>query len=322
MDPAATLEAALPGTSGWTRKQVYGGTSQGTSQGAELWASALGRQVIVKHHREAPLGRFEAIGRRIQVLRDAGVPAPATTVGAHGADVLLIHDYLPGRSDPVLTSALIDDLIDIVEREAGLADDSAQDWPEVIRTSLTVGIDGHYEHGSLQNFSEGSRKLLQGVRQVGRDQSVGRLRAPDLVHYDLHTVNVLSDDGRSVSGIIDWDGVRAGDRSLDLAKTGVHQPVEDLRNSPARAHLERLPVQQHPRRTRHLHASRRTRASRRGHPPGRISTWSVENHRTGNLGSRCHRARHLLAATKKLSAASGARHAAHSWRYRVRVPRA
>ena len=208
-DVAATLDEALSGSGGWTRKQVFGGSSQG----AELWASASGQLVIVKHHPKAPLDVFEAIGRRIQVMRDAGVPAPATTVAAHGADVLLIHDYLPGRADPVLTSSLIDDLIDIVEREAGLADDSAEHWPDFIKTNLTVG----HRHGSLQKFSAASRAVLRRVRQVGRDSSVGQLRAPDLVHYDLHTVNVLSDDGRRVSGIIDWDGVRAGDRSLDLA---------------------------------------------------------------------------------------------------------
>lgn len=212
-DAAAILDDALSGSGGWTRQQVFGGSSQG----AELWASAAGQLVIVKHHPKAPVGLFEAIGRRIHVLRDAGVPAPATTVAAHATGVLLIHDYLPGRSDPVLTSPLINDLIDIVEREAGLADDSAQHWPQLIQTSLTTGIDGDNERGSLQEFSEASRALLRRVRQVGLDPSVGQLRAPDLVHYDLHTVNVVSDDGLRVSGIIDWDGVRAGDRSVDLA---------------------------------------------------------------------------------------------------------
>lgn len=212
------LEAALPRTEGWTRQRVYGGAAQGTSQGAELWASAAGQRVIVKHHPEAPLDRFEAIGRRIHVLRDAGVPAPATTVVPHGADVLLIHDYLPGRADPVLTAPLIDNLVDIVEREAGLADDSAGEWSDLIQTCLTVGIAGYYEHDSLAQFSDGTRALLQRIRSAGRDPSAGRLPAPDLVHFDLHTVNVLSDHNRRVSGIIDWDGVRAGDRALDLAK--------------------------------------------------------------------------------------------------------
>lgn len=212
-----TLEDALP-AGGWTLARSYGGSVHGTSQGAELWVSSTGRRVIVKHHPEAPIALFEAIGQRIEMLRTAGVPAPVTTVAQHGADVLLIHDYLPGRSDPVLTPSLIDDLVDIVERERGLADDSATQWPELIQKSLTTGIDGRNEHASLESFSADSRELLQRVRRVGRDPSVRRLTASDLVHCDLHTVNILSVDGRRVSGIIDWDGIRAGDRAIDLAK--------------------------------------------------------------------------------------------------------
>jgi aminoglycoside phosphotransferase len=229
-DAAATLTAAVPGSDGWTRTRVY----RGTSQGAELWSSSSGRRVIVKHHPRAALDVFEAIGRRIQVLRNAGVPAPATRVAAHGEDVLLIHDYLPGRSDPALSAALIDDLIDIIGREAGLADDSAPHWPELIRTSLAIG----QRHRTLQRYSQATRGLLERVCRVGHDPSVGQLTARDLVHFDLHTGQLVSDDGRRVSGIIDWDGVRSGDRSLDLANiaftslwktsdAGLHEQIWD-----------------------------------------------------------------------------------------------
>jgi len=212
LDVAAMLNEAL-GSGDWIRRQVFGGTSHG----AELWASASGQMAIVKRHPDAPPGQFEAVARRVRLLREAGVPAPPTTVVTDGADVMLVHDYLPGRSDPALTSPLVEHLIDIVGREAGLADESAEHWPELIRTSLTDGFAGYCEHGSLQTFSEGSQALLDRVRRVGRDPVVRRLPAPDLVHYDLHTGNVLSDDELRVSGLIDWDGVRAGDRVLDLA---------------------------------------------------------------------------------------------------------
>jgi aminoglycoside phosphotransferase (APT) family kinase protein len=212
-DAAETLVVAMPADGGWSRIDFFGGGSHG----AELWGSESGRRVIVKHHRDAPLVVFETIVRRIDAMRRAGVPAPATTVAAHGDDVLLIHDYLPGRSDPELTRPLVDDLLAIVEREAGLADDSAQLWAGLVQTSLTDGLDGYCEHGSLATFSDASRSLLARARHVGQDPSVSQLRAPDLVHYDLHTNNVLSEDSRHVSGIIDWDAVRSGDRALDLA---------------------------------------------------------------------------------------------------------
>ena len=283
-DVAATLDEALSGPGGWTRKRVYGGAGQGGSQGAELWADASGRLVIVKHHPRASLDVFEAIGRRIQALRDAGVPAPATTVAAHGPDVLLLHGYLPGRADPMLTSPLIDDLIDIVGRQAGLADDSAEHWPELIRTRLTVG----HRHDSLQEYSAASGEVLRRVERVGQDSSIGELRAPDLVHYDLHTVNVLSDDDRRVSGIIDWDGVRAGDRSLDLANLAFtstwRRPTTNVGSSSGTPSCPAVPMTRASLTSTSSHSDRWTgSSSTRRSPPGRREP---SNSRLGLLRTR------------------------------------
>jgi thiamine kinase-like enzyme len=38
----------------------------------------------------------------------------------------------------------------------------------------------------------------------------------DIVHFDLNLTNLLQLDGR-ISGVVDWDGVCAGDRAFDLA---------------------------------------------------------------------------------------------------------
>jgi hypothetical protein len=210
---ASVLRREFPDSSGWTCEHVH----RGGSQGAEVWASVSGQRVVVKRHPEGELAYFLAVRERINRLRVAGVPAPATTVARDGEDVLLLLDYLPGRSDPPLSSDLIDQLLDIVGYEAGLADSSPAAWRELIGTSLSVGLSGYCEHGSLFTFSDASRALLARVRRVGADPAGTRLLAPDLVHYDLHPDNVLSVDGRRVSGIIDWDAVRTGDRALDLA---------------------------------------------------------------------------------------------------------
>jgi aminoglycoside phosphotransferase (APT) family kinase protein len=154
---------------------------------------------------------------RIERLREAGVPAPVTTVVGDGPDVLLVHDYLPGDADPPLTADLVGALLAVVERESKLADESAADWSRLMKDSLTTGLRGYCEHRSLARFSKESRRLLDRVRSVGSDPAVDSLAAPDLVHFDLHPSNVLSTDGRQVSGIVDWDAARAGDRALDLA---------------------------------------------------------------------------------------------------------
>lgn len=211
-DVASTLSEVLDGSEGWVLEQAY----RGGSQGADQWASRAGHRVIVKRHTYASAVQLQKVRCRINTLRSAGVPAPTTWVADAGSEVLLIHDYLPGRADPVLNSTLVEDLIRIVDYEIGLADESAEDWPALIRTSLTVGLDGYQEHRAMEQFNDVTRSVLQRVRDVGRDPLLDKIRAPDLIHYDLHTVNVVSEDGRCVSGIIDWDGVRAGDRVLDL----------------------------------------------------------------------------------------------------------
>ena len=210
---AQRLEEARPGSRGWARLRLY----SGGSQGAELWGSDSGLLVVVKRHPGAPLRHFEAIARRVETLRRAGLPAPATSVAVDGTDVLLVHDHLPGSSDPALTRPLVEDLLAASRLGIGLADESAGEWQELIRSSLTVGLDGYCQHESLESFSAESRALLEQVRAVGRDSSLDRLVADDLIHYDLHPDNVLSVDDQSITGIIDWDAVRAGDRALDLA---------------------------------------------------------------------------------------------------------
>jgi aminoglycoside phosphotransferase (APT) family kinase protein len=40
-----------------------------------------------------------------------------------------------------------------------------------------------------------------------------------LLHLDWHPLNLLSDDGSVISGIVDWDNARRGHPSLDLART-------------------------------------------------------------------------------------------------------
>jgi aminoglycoside phosphotransferase len=213
LDISTSLTAALPSVGNWSCEQAFAGSSHG----AELWRDDTNRRIIVKQHPGASVSELESVARRVKRLRAAGVPAPDTTVARHGAGALLIHDYLPGVADPALNSSLLDDLIRVVELEAGLADGSATEWADLIHTSLTVGLAGYQEHRSLSTFSDASRELLHRIRAVGEDPVVSRLPAADLVHYDLHTRNVVSDDGHRVSGVIDWDGVRPGDRSFDLA---------------------------------------------------------------------------------------------------------
>lgn len=212
-DLGELLVEQRPDSAGWSLECTHGGGSQG----AEQWRDRSGRQVVVKRHPAVAARQMDAIVARIERLRSAGVPAPVTTVALGGDHVYLVHDYVPGRSDPTLTPGLVGHLLEIVQRESGLADDSAAEWAPLIRGSLTDGLQGYCEHGSLSTYSEESRALLHRLRAAGREATRIALPALDLVHFDLHPDNIISDDGLRVSGVVDWDAVRAGDRALDLA---------------------------------------------------------------------------------------------------------
>ena len=271
-DLAALLESHRPGTAGWTRVRRYGGGSQG----AECWQDAGGRRVVVKHHPGAPLTAMQTVQARVDRLRAAGMPAPATDVVGVDGGVFLVHDYLPGRSDPRLTRSLADHVLALVECEAGLADESFE-WAPLIQASLTTGLTGYCEHESLQSFSDASGALLARVRTVGADPAVNHLAAPDLVHYDLHLDNVLSEDGQQVSGVIDWDAVRAGDRALDLGLLAFTSSWKTTDTAVLDQLWSAFLVDQHARRTRHLHAPRGAATRRLDHPSWQRARCGADN---------------------------------------------
>lgn len=63
--------------------------------------------------------------------------------------------------------------------------------------------------------SQAARLLARCQEIVGRHAN--QLPPPvDIVHFDFSPDNILVEGGK-VSGVIDWDGVQAGDRLFDLA---------------------------------------------------------------------------------------------------------
>jgi Predicted aminoglycoside phosphotransferase len=69
-------------------------------------------------------------------------------------------------------------------------------------------------------------------RYTGGEKAVRRFgdRVPEadaIVHWDFTPDNVLADDGH-VTGVIDWEGVRAGDPRFDLVTLAFYAPGTPL----------------------------------------------------------------------------------------------
>jgi aminoglycoside phosphotransferase (APT) family kinase protein len=70
-------------------------------------------------------------------------------------------------------------------------------------------------HEPLRIGGRRSAAVLDRVAALGAEADPGWFPDNGLVHLDLHTDNVLIDDGK-LSGIIDWEGACACDHRFDL----------------------------------------------------------------------------------------------------------
>jgi aminoglycoside phosphotransferase (APT) family kinase protein len=91
----------------------------------------------------------------------------------------------------------------------------AEGWGEFLIRTLSIGEYG-WEHDSLRAHSDRSRRVLEFVESVGAGAEPSWFPSSGLVHFDLHTDNVLALDDGTLTGIIDWDGACAGDHRYDL----------------------------------------------------------------------------------------------------------
>ena len=71
---------------------------------------------------------------------------------------------------------------------------------------------------------EAPATVIDVLDDAGHPFAAGRdiANLPDgvaLLHLDWHPLNLLSEDGSAISGIVDWDNARRGHPSLDLART-------------------------------------------------------------------------------------------------------
>jgi aminoglycoside phosphotransferase (APT) family kinase protein len=159
-------------------------------------------------------GSLEELRRTADVLeaaRERGLPVPRYELLAEvPAGVGVVQERLPGRPPAEVDRPLLETMIALTEQFAGLA----ADLPVPSMYLLESGP-GFCLHESLRRYDDRTRRLLDWVHQVGRDEP-GGMSGDDLVHLDFHTGNVLIDDAGEISGIVDWDGIGRGDRRFAL----------------------------------------------------------------------------------------------------------
>lgn len=202
--------------------RLEGRAPGGESGGAWFAIDADGARVVLKWlDGEAMADRYTALLPALDVLRSRGVPVPEYTfVGAVGGWTLSAQQALPGRSFPTWPPRLVERMIECVSAEAGIIapqpESTHQPWGEFVLHTLTDGEDGWAQHDTLRVHSDRSRRIIDVVESVGAEARPSWFPTNGLVHFDLHTDNVLAVDDGTLTGIIDWEGAFAGDHCFDL----------------------------------------------------------------------------------------------------------
>jgi aminoglycoside phosphotransferase (APT) family kinase protein len=210
----------------------------GRSQGAWFATARDGSPVVLKWSPDETMAdRYAVLLPGLDELRARGVPAPEYLhVGAFAGGTLSAQRRLRGRSQDNPSPAVVEAMVRCIAAKAGVAgpppaaDQST--WSASVIRTLAAGQDGRAMHEALRASGPRSAAVLDRVEALGADADPDWFPDDGLVHFDLHTDNVLIDAG-ALSGVIDWEGACAGDHRFDLVAfafdlDGHDQPIWDV----------------------------------------------------------------------------------------------
>jgi aminoglycoside phosphotransferase len=168
--------------------------------------------------------------RVVEHMRRRGYPTPAwLAVGATATQVWHLTDFVDAAPAAELTPSLVEQLMEIIELQAGQASEPYDHWSyawrvATARESAVAGLDvietpeQSLLRRSVAKLSEHSpvvSALVERLRVICADVPPPR-EAPDMVHADLATPsNVLVRDG-AVVAVVDLGNAGSGTRATDL----------------------------------------------------------------------------------------------------------
>lgn len=175
--------------------------------------------------------RLGEVVRIVDRLRSRWYPVPRYVArGVHRGGRYVVQTALPGAPVMRLTASLVSQLIALNDIQRGLATPStaspptasppaaspaAERWPARVADDVLKGGNGYCLLQPMRQHSPATAQLLDLVQAlVARHRDV-TTPITDVVHFDFQQTNLLGLSGK-ISGVVDWDGVRTGDRAFDL----------------------------------------------------------------------------------------------------------
>ena len=165
--------------------------------------------------------------RIVEHMRERGYPTPAWLgVGATATHVWHLMDFVDAAPAPQLTPSVVEQLMKIIELQAGQASEPYDHWSYAwgVATGREPAVVG------LSGFSAKVSALVERLRLVGAGVPPPTA-APDMVHADLNPSNVLVRGG-TVVATVDIDNAGSGTRATDLITLQWHTfqpPLDEVR---------------------------------------------------------------------------------------------
>lgn len=179
-------------------------------------------------------GRVEEIAGMLAVAGAHGLPVPEYQLVVEIPEaIVVLQERLPGGTPDRLDRPLVDRMVALNERFAGLLAGTGFPTAELF---LDRSGPGFCLHEPLAGYDADTAKVLDWIREVGRSVPP-RMAGDDLVHLDYHHQNVLVDASGGICGVIDWDGAHRGDRRFDLVTLRFSTEPDDRELA---AHLDGL----------------------------------------------------------------------------------
>jgi len=166
--------------------------------------------------------------RVVEHMRRRGYPTPAWLgVGATATHVWHLMDFVDAAPVPGLTPSIVEQLMEIIELQAGQASEPYDHWSYAWR----VATGQESAVAGLWGYSSVVSALVERLRLVAAEVPPPPREVPDMVHADLNPSNVLVRDG-AVVAVVDIGNAGSGTRATDLTTLQWHtfqDPLDGVR---------------------------------------------------------------------------------------------
>lgn len=220
--PLEPLLAAASASTGrdWS---VVARLAGGYQQGAFRVVDASGQEAVLKPTAQLTTPRrVQQTAAVVAHARSHGWPTPEWwAFGCVGGRGWWLTEFVAGAAPEVVTVAFAQAVRPLIDRQAGLAPHTSQDWSSFTHS---VVFGPHEYMACLDSFSQATAALVSTIRRLTHDATSVALPDDDLVHGNFDPGNVIFQSGRAVA-IIDVEAIGKGTRAVDLAGLAINATV-------------------------------------------------------------------------------------------------